>query len=76
MSRWADSTDDDDDYLQEGEHEDYVEHAVGADEVSVCFTEDDSEHDSFIHSSYDETFENIESNPCLSFPFLPCVMPF
>ena len=34
MSRWADSTDDDDDYLNEGDHEDYIEHAVGADEVS------------------------------------------
>ena len=34
MSRWADSTDDDDDYLNEGDHEDYVPHAVGADEVS------------------------------------------
>ena len=45
MSRWADSTDDDDDYLHEGDHEDYVEHAVGADQVSVCFPEDDSKHD-------------------------------
>ncbi len=34
MSRWADSTDDDDDYLNEGDHEDYIDHAVGADEVS------------------------------------------
>lgn len=35
MSRWADSTDDDDDYLNEGDHEDYIEHAVGADQVST-----------------------------------------
>ena len=35
MSRWADSTDDEDDYLHEGDHEDYVEHAVAADEVST-----------------------------------------
>lgn len=35
MSRWADSTDDDDDYLNEGDHEDYIEHAVAADEVSL-----------------------------------------
>lgn len=39
MSRWADSTDDDDDYLNEGDHEDYVDHAVGVNEVSISFTE-------------------------------------
>lgn len=36
MSRWADSTDDDADaYLHEGDHEDYVEHAVTAEQVSL-----------------------------------------
>lgn len=39
MSRWADSTDDDDDYLNEGDHEDYIEHAVGADQVSAQTTQ-------------------------------------
>ena len=34
MSRWADSTDDEDDYLNDDDHEDYVEHAVTADQVS------------------------------------------
>ena len=34
MSRWADSTDDEDDYLNDGEHEDYIDHAVPADQVS------------------------------------------
>ena len=37
MSRWADSTDDDDDYLNEGDHEDYIGHAVSADDVSILF---------------------------------------
>ena len=45
MSRWADSTDDDDDYLHEGDHEDFVDHAVAADEVSVCVFARDRDRD-------------------------------
>lgn len=67
MSRWADSTDDDDDYLQEGDHEDYVEHAIGADQVSVCFTEDYSKHGLLIHHTM-----NVLKRSALihAFPFL------
>jgi hypothetical protein len=35
MSRWADSTDDEDEYLHDDEHEDYVNHAVEADQVRI-----------------------------------------
>jgi hypothetical protein len=35
MSRWADSTDDEDEYLHDDEHEDYVDHAVEADQVRI-----------------------------------------
>ena len=35
MSRWADSTDDEDEYLHDDEHEDYVDHAIEADQVRI-----------------------------------------
>merc|ERR1740139_769032 len=34
MSRWADSTDDEDDYSQDEDHEDYIDHAIEADQIT------------------------------------------
>ena len=65
MSRWADSTDDDDDYLNEGDHEDYIEHAVGADEVS--FGKNSIQNADFLFTGIDDCFVSFtESHECLS----------
>jgi len=34
MSRWADSTDDEEDYLNDEYHEDFINHAVEADQIT------------------------------------------
>lgn len=41
MSRWADSTDDEDDYSQDEDHEDYIDHAIDADQVSKILSFND-----------------------------------
>jgi len=80
MSRWADSTDDEDDYLHDGDHEDYVEHAIEADEVSDVPSRAepimlDISHNSKVLSIHTDWFiKNIEANKPLYFPFLALSM--
>ena len=73
MSRWADSTDDDDDYLNEGDHEDYIEHAVGADEVSAPKNPAIIQNMDWFHPRRNYLEDQISPMPCLL--FIICIRP-